>query len=433
MHLRGFQGAAKERRVKLKGTILNADSMPSLRRVFNHILQEESRMITEKQRDNRLEIEAAFHTTHPNKFKGCDDVGPKCEHCGKVGHGKAKCFELVGYPSNWNTRRSNRGGSKSSGGARLAWVEDNQNKNANIEENSKNHALHGSHMSKYSDQHDHMAGNVFVHGSTNWVLDSGTSHHMTHSYSILEEIHDLVEPLHIIVPAGDVVVVVKTMGTVNLSRDIKLLDVLYVPKFSCNLISFHKLTNDLNCMVTYTANDCVIQDQIMKRTIGCNDMHNGIYIFKGIEQGSSLAAQVNDVNVLWHARMGHPSNRTLSKLSNSLNFVFDANKLECCDTCHHPKQCMLPFSLSSSKANKPFELIHCDLQGKYHTKSHNRSHYFLTIVDDYTRAVWVYLLREKSESSTHLINFCNMIKTQFNGRVKIIRSDNGTEFVNSKL
>lgn len=218
-----------------------------------------------------------------------------------------------------------------------------------------------------------------------------------------------------------------------LDSNIKLLDVLFVPQFSCNLISIYELTSDMNCTVTYASNNCVIQDLTGRRTIGSGELCDGVYVFRTVREVVSLAAYSQDKSVLWHARIGHPSNQNLFKLSSFIKFSFDASKLECCDICHRSKQCMIPFPLSSNKASKAFELIHCDLWGKYNTKSHNGSHYFLTIVDDYTRAVWVYLLKEKSETASHLINFCKMVKTQFEAKVKIMRSDNGTEFVNSQV
>lgn len=54
--------------------------------------------------------------------------------------------------------------------------------------------------------------------------------------------------------------------------------------------------------------------------------------------------------------------------------------------------------------------------------------YFLTIVDDFSRGVWVYLKAEKSEVSHKIKQFCSMVLTQFGKRVKVLRSDNGTEF-----
>nr|KYP65664.1 Retrovirus-related Pol polyprotein from transposon TNT 1-94 [Cajanus cajan] len=277
-----------------------------------------------------------------------------------------------------------------------------------------------------------MSGNHLNYNRDRWVLDNGASHHMTPTHSILQDLRDLDEPLHIKIPTGDVVLV-KKIGTVQLDNHIKLIDVLYIPQFSCNLISIHKLTCDLNCMVTYFSDNCVIQDQAMKRTIRFGDLCDGVYVLRMANQGSSLAAQPQDASVLWHARMGHPSNKVLLKMSSSLNFSLDENKLEGCDVCHRSKQCMLPFSISNNKAVQAFELIHCDLWGRYATKSHNGSHYFLTIVDDFTRAVWVYLIKEKSETPNIIINFCKLIERQFDKKVKIVRSDNGTEFTNTRI
>ena len=37
-------------------------------------------------------------------------------------------------------------------------------------------------------------------------------------------------------------------------------------------------------------------------------------------------------------------------------------------------------------------------------------------------------MRHKSETQTHLINFINMVETQFSCKVKVVRSDNGHKF-----
>lgn len=74
-------------------------------------------------------------------------------------------------------------------------------------------------------------------------------------------------------------------------------------------------------------------------------------------------------------------------------------------------------------------MIHCDVWGPYRTRASCGAVYFLTIVDDHSRAVWTYLLLEKSEVRTVLSNFCRMTEKQFGKAVKIVRSDNGTEFM----
>ena len=54
--------------------------------------------------------------------------------------------------------------------------------------------------------------------------------------------------------------------------------------------------------------------------------------------------------------------------------------------------------------------------------------YFFTVVDDFSCAVWIFLLIDKTEVVQTLKNFFAMVETQFNKRIKIVRSDNGTEF-----
>ena len=49
-------------------------------------------------------------------------------------------------------------------------------------------------------------------------------------------------------------------------------------------------------------------------------------------------------------------------------------------------------------------------------------------MDDFTRCTWVYLLKNKSETQVYLPQFASMVLTQFDCKIKTIRSDHGTEF-----
>ncbi|GJT15966.1 ribonuclease H-like domain-containing protein, partial [Tanacetum coccineum] len=55
------------------------------------------------------------------------------------------------------------------------------------------------------------------------------------------------------------------------------------------------------------------------------------------------------------------------------------------------------------------------------------------VTNDYSRFSWVFLLAKKDETSGILRNFIAGIENQLNHKVKIIRSDNGTEFKNQDL
>ena len=112
---------------------------------------------------------------------------------------------------------------------------------------------------------------------------------------------------------------------------------------------------------------------------------------------------------------------------------FPLNNCVNCDVCKLAKQTRLPFSLSTSQSKVPFELIHSDVWGPAPTKSYNDYRYFVIFIDDFSRATWLYLLKSKSEVFLCFQEFVSLIENQFNTKIKIFRSDNGTEFVNNNF
>lgn len=74
--------------------------------------------------------------------------------------------------------------------------------------------------------------------------------------------------------------------------------------------------------------------------------------------------------------------------------------------------------MSLNKAENVFDLIHCDIWDPFPMSASCGSRYFLTIVDDCSRVVWVYLMIGKYEVGQLIQEFCAMIKTQFNKSVK---------------
>lgn len=99
-----------------------------------------------------------------------------------------------------------------------------------------------------------------------------------------------------------------------------------------------------------------------------------------------------------------------------------------CDCCHFAKPKRLPFQPSSSVTNDCFDIIHADIWGPYHIPIIYGHHYVLTLVDDHSRATWVYLMRRKVEVKQLVQGFCELIKTQFGKSVKFLRTNNGKEF-----
>nr|GFC09058.1 retrovirus-related Pol polyprotein from transposon TNT 1-94 [Tanacetum cinerariifolium] len=66
-------------------------------------------------------------------------------------------------------------------------------------------------------------------------------------------------------------------------------------------------------------------------------------------------------------------------------------------------------------------------------KSLNKKSYCLVVIDDYSRFTWVFFLATEDETSPILKTFITGLENQLSLKVKVIRSDNGTEFKNHDL
>src|ERR1051326_1057888 len=64
------------------------------------------------------------------------------------------------------------------------------------------------------------------------------------------------------------------------------------------------------------------------------------------------------------------------------------------------------------------------------TESFSKAKYILKFVDDYSKYVWTYFLRFKSDALTHFKNF-HKLQSNTYGNIKTLRTDNGGEFTST--
>ena len=137
----------------------------------------------------------------------------------------------------------------------------------------------------------------------------------------------------------------------------------------------------------------------------------------------------SSLSSLWHARLGHPSDSKLQVLGHIFPFL----QTPCNDLCKvYPlakHKCLpFPFPFNNKLSSCDFDLIHLDVWGPYATPILDGFKYFLTMVDDATRATWVYLMKSKSEVRPLISSFYFMVLTQFGCKIKSVRTDNAMEF-----
>lgn len=168
---------------------------------------------------------------------------------------------------------------------------------------------------------------------------------------------------------------------VRLTPNITLRNVLCVPSFHFNLISVAKLTYDAKCLITFLPDSFHIQDQSSKKMIGVGRLHDGPYLLQ-LPTILPKCSQVMSSLIynLWQQRLGYPRHTRFKLFS---HYISDLNTFvdnKPCEICPLAKQTRFPFPLSNRNSIAPFDLIHCDIWGNFHTASLSGAHYFLTIV-----------------------------------------------------
>lgn len=135
----------------------------------------------------------------------------------------------------------------------------------------------------------------------------------------------------------------------------------------------------------------------MRTLIGAGEEREGVYYFTGVSAARvhKASKDVGSSEVLWHRRLGHPSDSVLLYLPECDRTSSSFEEIKSCDICFRAKQTRETFNDSINKASDCFSLVHADVWGPYRTPSTCGAVYFLTLVDDYSRTVWTHLMTTK--------------------------------------
>ena len=130
--------------------------------------------------------------------------------------------------------------------------------------------------------------------------------------------------------------------------------------------------------------------------------------------------------------MGHCNLPDLRKLESVVDGmqISDQTDFEC-GTCMQGKMCQTRSRKPDERATAPLEFVHCDLAGPISPVARNGFRYALCFVDDHSGINMVYFLKQKSDTLEATEKFFADVAPY--GKVKRIRSDNGSEFMNKKF
>ncbi|GJZ94849.1 putative ribonuclease H-like domain-containing protein [Tanacetum coccineum] len=279
--------------------------------------------------------------------------------------------------------------------------------------NSKPHSNYDSGSTFF--RTDHPLKNMVDRG----IFDSGCSRHMTGNKDQLEDFEEFNE--------GSV-----TFGELG----------------HFNLLSISQMC-DKQHKVLFTETECLVvssdfkmhdENQILLKVPRQHNMYSFDMKTPGPAKSFAclIAKATSDESKLWHRRLGHINFKNLNKLVKgnlvrglpSKVFKNDHTCVACQKGKQHRASCKAKLE---RMITEPLHTLHMDLFGPTSVKSINHASYCLVITDDCTRFSWVFFLATKDETSGILQNFIRQIENQLNHRVKIIRSDNGTEFKNRNM
>ncbi|GFU83317.1 retrovirus-related Pol polyprotein from transposon TNT 1-94 [Trichonephila clavipes] len=160
---------------------------------------------------------------------------------------------------------------------------------------------------------------------------------------------------------------------------------------------------------------------------------------KEISFFSDITAKTKNGSIeIWHQRFCHVNNDYLVKTSKNdsvkgLPRLPDNGKTHCIP-CKLAKSKRISFKKTGAvRSKRPLELLHMDLCGPMPTESQGGNKYFLSIIDDYSRKVTVFPIRNKSDVFHTFIRFQKRAERFLSRKVIAVRTDGGLEFCNKDM
>lgn len=100
-----------------------------------------------------------------------------------------------------------------------------------------------------------------------------------------------------------------------------------------------------------------------------------------------------------------------------------------CDGCALGKQHHTPFPQATAyRASAGLDLVHGDLCGQITPPTPGGKSYFLLLVDDHSRHMWLELLASKDEALSYFKKFKVAAEVESGRRLREFRTDRGGEF-----
>jgi hypothetical protein len=285
-----------------------------------------------------------------------------------------------------------------------------------------------------------------VPGEIRFLIDSGATDHICNSREEFATIKDMKQAKSFSMIKGSVDVTecgsIKAIS--ECGKAILLEDVHYIPSTPHNILSSGTLIKkgwEVDLMKGKLSKGNL--EIKFKRVGPLKKLNEVVLRLPGIKTNRSkhstsipwslYTVQESDSLEGWHKRLGHIGLTKIKDLEKDKKIIIEDDdnsfKREDCEICMKAKATRLTFGDISIAAKEPLEIVHSDLAGPLRPSQFETS-YYITFIDDYTGLVSASHLKSKN-SSEILSVFKREIsywERAFEKKVKIIRTDGGTEY-----
>lgn len=334
-----------------------------------------------------------------------------CYKCGQKGHFKSQCprgGDSGGNGGSGGSGHSNSGNQKGGGSGRSS-------------AKGKQHRGQGKSASESTLMAMCLKSQAVK--EIDWIIDSGASSHM--SYQVPEKCQAYRSKIMIangskvpVIGQGPIQVLLKKdHGTMQCT----LSKVLYVPDFSVNLLSVRQICES-GKKVVFERDKCSIFNG--SDLIGTARVEDGLYKLNVVRDEHAAVARVDAQT--WHRRLGHLNGEYMRKMAEKIG---SCSVNSDCLTCVKGKMTRSQFKSSESRTTAKLELVHSDV-GEMECVSLGGNRYYITFLDDYTRKVWIYPMKQKSGAFEKFRQFQLYAERESGRQIKVLRTDNGGEYVN---
>ena len=293
-----------------------------------------------------------------------------------------------------------------------------------------------------------------------FILDSGASEHYTPNKDYLIDYKPVYNKSVIV--ANGTKLAIKGIGNIPVfinNKTLLIKGVNYVPNIKSTLISSKELTNKgweilfkediavLSYKGRFITNakwhlnayflsevfiNLSVLEPVVYNTITYNIMDNNKEPVLNLSNDNNNKDSLLD---LYHRRFLHINKDFIIKSAkNSIGIIKLSPDiiLKNCDSCYYGKF----KEIISRKPQNPvniLEFIDCDILGPFKIKGLKGEKYIFTITCRASKCIWIYAIKYKSDIYDIIINYYNMILTQFGVKIKGARLDNAKEFKSIKL